>query len=82
MPDIAKKVTIDRQRHKVLIDGKEFPWLIAESGPEVEDIANRNAVPIVTIPIIAGDVEVIPERSEPSTVGETPRRDGLESSAQ
>lgn len=61
MPEVPNKITIDRRRHKVFIDGVEFPWFIAENGPDVEDLANRNAMPIVTIPIIAKDIEVIPE---------------------
>ena len=60
MPEVPKKITIDRRNHKVIVDGVEFPWCIAKEGPEVDDIANRDALPVVTIPIIAADVEVIP----------------------
>lgn len=66
MPEVPNKITIDRRRHKVFIDGVEFPWFIAERGPEVEDLANRNGLPIVTIPIIAADVEVIPSDGQKS----------------
>lgn len=57
----APKVTIDRKHHKVYCDGVEFPWVIEQRGPEVEGIAHHGALPIVLIPIIASDVEVIPE---------------------
>ncbi|UVF60284.1 hypothetical protein SEA_MURP_10 [Gordonia phage Murp] len=66
MPEVPNKITIDRNQSKLFIDGVEFPWMIAEQGPDVDDIANRNAMPIVTIPIIASDVEVIPRGSEDS----------------
>lgn len=66
MPEVPNKITIDRRRHKVFIDGVEFPWYIAQRGPGVEDLSNRDALPIVTIPLIANDVEVIPETSDGS----------------
>lgn len=66
MPEVPNKITIDRRRHKVFIDGVEFPWSIVGGGPEVEDIANPDSLPIVTIPIIAADVEVIPSDGQKS----------------
>ncbi|UZF57698.1 hypothetical protein LH935_06850 [Gordonia polyisoprenivorans] len=60
----APKITIDRKRHKVYCDGVEFPWYIAERGPTVEGICTHNEVPIVSIPIIASDLEVIPISTE------------------
>ncbi|QDF17454.1 hypothetical protein SEA_PHROSTEDPHLAKE_10 [Gordonia phage PhrostedPhlake] len=64
MPGVPNKITIDRNQRKVFVDGVEFPWMIAEQGPDVDDIANPHAHPIVTIPILASDVEVIPRDGE------------------
>ncbi|QBG78401.1 hypothetical protein PBI_WALRUS_10 [Gordonia phage Walrus] len=64
MPEIAKKITIDRKHCKVFVDGVEFPWLIEERGPEVENVGAKDDFPIVTIPVVAVDVEVIPRDDE------------------
>lgn len=56
----APHVVIDRRERKLYLDGVEFPYLIDERGPEVENIADPNSFPIVTIPVIASDVRVIP----------------------
>lgn len=61
MPELAKKITIDRKHHKVYIDGQEFPWYIAEYGPEAKSLDDRIAVPVVHIPVIAADIEIIPK---------------------
>ena len=60
----APKITIDRKNFKVFCDGVEFPWPIAEYGPEVESICTHNRPPIVSIPIIASDLEIIPDTDE------------------
>lgn len=62
MPGLAKKITIDRKRKRVLIDGEEFPYFVSEDGPQVEDACNANAVPVVMLPVLAADVEIIPEK--------------------
>lgn len=60
MPDLPR-VTIDRRNKKLYFDGVEFPWLIEERGPEVERVsAAVDEYPVVLVPILAGDVEVIP----------------------
>lgn len=59
MPDMPH-VTIDRRHHKMYFDGVEFPWIIAERGPEAESIAAPHELPVVLVPIVASDVEVIP----------------------
>ncbi|QFG08071.1 hypothetical protein SEA_PCORAL7_10 [Gordonia phage PCoral7] len=73
MPEIAKKITIDRKLKKVFVDGVEFPWLIEQRGPEVENIATEDDVPIVLLPVLATDVEVIPAGKDEVTYGD---RDG------
>ncbi|QDF16183.1 hypothetical protein SEA_MALACHAI_10 [Gordonia phage Malachai] len=70
MPKVPNRVTIDRKQRKVFVDGVEFPWMIAEQGPDVDDIANPHAIPTVTIPIIAADVEVIPAGDRVITYGD------------
>ena len=64
MAEIAKKITIDRKHCKVFVDGVEFPWLIQERGPEVENVSTKDDFPIVMIPVLATDVEVIPRDDE------------------
>lgn len=58
MSEVAKKVVIDRKRKKLLIDGTEFSWTMDQSGPQVE---LHDELAIVTVPIFADKVEVIPE---------------------
>ena len=60
MPELAGKITINRKTRTVHIDGIEFPWHIAEQGPDVESCAARRGVPIIHIPVFAQDVEIIP----------------------
>lgn len=61
MPVLAKKITIDRKHHKVYIDGKEFPYAIAERGPDIESADEAHAIPIVSLPILTADLEIIPK---------------------
>lgn len=57
---VAGKITLDRRRQKVYVDGIEFPWFIAEEGPTLTRTgALRGRV--VDIPVITHDVEIIPE---------------------
>lgn len=56
----APHVVIDRRERKLYLDGVEFPYLIDERGPAVENIASEIAIPVVLIPVIASDVRVIP----------------------
>ena len=60
MTKVPAKITIDRKQKKVFVDGVEFPWIITEAGPEVTSVAASDQIPVVTIPIFAADVEVIP----------------------
>lgn len=61
MPELAKKITIDRKRHKVYVDGVEFPWYIEEQGPRIDDPDTEHGAPVVHLPVIAGDLEIIPK---------------------
>lgn len=61
MAKFAEKVTIDRKRKVVLIDGEEFPYFLAEEGPSVENPLDRHSPPVISLPLIANDVEIIPE---------------------
>lgn len=61
MPELAKKIAIDRKHHKVYIDGVEFPYLIAERGPDIESADEAHAIPIVSLPILTADLEIIPK---------------------
>lgn len=60
MPSLPNRITIDRAQHKVLIDGQEFPWFIEEGGPTIDGIDNANAAPVVWLPVLTKDIEVIP----------------------
>lgn len=64
MPELAKKITIDRKHHKVYIDGTEFPYAIAERGPDIESADEAHAIPIVSLPILTADLEIIPGNDE------------------
>lgn len=61
MPEVAKKVVIDRKRKKLFIEGVEFSWTMDQSGPHVERLPDDDSIGLVTIPICADEVEVIPE---------------------
>lgn len=60
MPEIPKKITIDRKQMKVFVDGVEFPWVITEEGPQVQDVASKTTIPTVALSIFAEDVEIVP----------------------
>lgn len=68
MPAMAKLVTLDLARRKLYVDGAEFPWLISEAGPQLNDLAANNQVRSVTLTFFCDDVVVIPEN--PQHVGE------------
>lgn len=60
MTELAKRITIDRANQRVLIDGVEFPYYLAEGGPQVEN-PDGTDLPIVHLPILADDVEILPK---------------------
>lgn len=61
MPELAKKITIDRKAATISINGQEFPFAIAEHGPEVENPMATHDLPVVMLPVLARDVEIIPK---------------------
>lgn len=52
-PQIPKNVTIDLDRKKLLIDGVEFPWMIADD-PTVDSYSAQ-----VTVRLVADEVTVL-----------------------
>lgn len=60
MPELAKKITIDRKTKKLYIDGVEFPWHITEDGPQVDGVCAVHEIPRVTITMHTRDLEIIP----------------------
>lgn len=70
MTELAKIVTIDRATKRVLIDGVEFPFYLAEGGPQVEDPLNPNAMAVVHLPLIADDIEILPAENGPVITSE------------
>lgn len=60
MTELANRVTLDRANHRVLINGVEFPYYLAEDGPQVENPDSNSAMPVVYLPVIAEDVEILP----------------------
>jgi hypothetical protein len=63
MPELPKKITVDHAAKKLLVDGVEFPWYIAE-GPTVHDADGPNAVARVSVTLFADAVEVVPASTE------------------
>lgn len=60
MPELAKKITIDMQNKKLLINDVEFPWFVTEEGFDVEGLLGNNEIPTVSFRVFADTVEVIP----------------------
>lgn len=51
---VASDITIDREHMRLLIDGDEFPWAIAEDGPTLDRLAvPAGDVFVVYVPILA-----------------------------
>lgn len=61
MPEIAKKAVLDLSQEKLLVDGAEFPWIISEEGPTLNDLCAQDAIPSITLTFFVDDVEVIPK---------------------
>lgn len=59
VPELARKITIDRTSSTVSVDGAEFPWHIGEQGPSVEGTGSEMVV--VHVPVLCSDLEIIPE---------------------
>ncbi|UGT65310.1 hypothetical protein LTT66_18240 [Nocardia gipuzkoensis] len=58
MPDLANLVTMDPKRRKLLIDGREFPWLINEDGVTLNNLPPSSKLASVTLTFFPRDVEV------------------------
>ena len=58
---LARKITIDRQAKRVLIDGEQFEYHLAVEGPDVDNAMSSVDLPIVYLPVLAEDVEIIPK---------------------
>ena len=57
---LAKKITIDRENKRVLIDGKQVAYYLHVDGPLVTNVMVEHDIPVVHLPILAEDVEIIP----------------------
>lgn len=64
MPDIAQKATLDLKEKKLFVDGVEFPWLISEEGPKLNNLAADATMRSVTLTFFVDDVEVLPEERD------------------
>ncbi|WP_156161662.1 hypothetical protein [Nocardia vulneris] len=64
MPELAKRVTIDHDKSKLYIDGVEFPWQITEQGPVVAEAVPGWPLKLVTVAILAENVEIIQEAKQ------------------
>lgn len=63
MPEVARKITIDRKRKKVYINDVEIPWMVSDPGPQVSGTDSDN-LSLVIVPLLAVEVEDIPECAE------------------
>ena len=64
-PYIPCEVVIDMERCNVLIDGQPFPYLLADSMPEVD--VDAHGIGVVWLPLIADKVTYLPGvRTTPS----------------
>lgn len=64
MPEIAKNLTLDLQDRKLYVDGKEFPWHLAASGPRFDCEPVESGLCLVYLPVLAESIEVIPPRED------------------
>ena len=62
---IAEKVIIDLRDQSVTIDGETFPYWLDNEGPQVTLSGGHRPLPIVHLPVMAGDLEIIPANREP-----------------
>lgn len=58
-PDLPTTITVDLKQQRLLVDGTQFPFLIAEE-PKAETITPGGDLPSVLVRIYAREVEVIP----------------------
>lgn len=73
MPEVPKKITVDLAAKKLLIDGEEFPWVVAGDGPQVVWPGLKGHA-LVTVTIPADGVQVVPSASEKSCEQEVAER--------
>ncbi|MFD9614953.1 hypothetical protein ACFWWS_36875 [Streptomyces sp. NPDC059083] len=74
MADPAKHIVIDHERAMLIIDGTEFPWLIADNGP-VPSVEPGNSLSRVTLTLLADRVEVVSMPKLPAPAGRDERGD-------
>lgn len=60
-PRLPRKAVVDLRAKKLFIDGEEFPWFITQDGIDVAGLGDKNALPMLTLSILAETVEVIPD---------------------
>lgn len=63
MSSLAQKITVDLKQRKLSINGIEFPWYISEDGVNIIGLASKNELAMVSLTLLATDVEVIAEDS-------------------
>lgn len=54
MTHLARTMTIDHDRGRILIDGVPFPWYVHEDGPEILEAMHPDGVSwvVVSLPVI------------------------------
>jgi hypothetical protein len=58
VPEIAKKVVLDKVHKKLFVDGEEFPWHITVGGPDIEQ-SGIETLGEVTLTFYADSIEII-----------------------
>ncbi|MGY4098060.1 hypothetical protein ACW2Q0_00605 [Nocardia sp. R16R-3T] len=76
LPEIPRLAVLDLAAKKLFIDGAEFPWLISEEGPKLDDLASGNPLRSVTLTFFVEDVQVNPEHG--GSGAEALARDNIE----
>lgn len=56
---LADNITIDCEKNTMSIDGEQFPYYI-QPGVSIDDLANKDGIPIVTLSVFAKSITVIP----------------------
>ncbi|MBF6188005.1 hypothetical protein [Nocardia farcinica] len=60
MPELAKHVTVDLAQKKLIINGEEFPFHIAEGGIQIDRLGALRGPATVTVTFFTEDIEVVP----------------------
>ena len=62
MQKLAEEIVLDEERHVLVIDGEDFPYYVAESGPIPESLSiDPDEMFVVWVPIITKSVRACPE---------------------